>query len=306
MEISVIIPAHNPPMDNLLRVLDALRAQTLPASRWKLLVVDNRSEPPLSGRLDLTWHPHAAMIREERLGLTFARLRGFTESDSEILVLVDDDNLLAPEFLATALGLAVEHPFLGTWGGCIEPEFEYPEAAPPRKLHALLTLRAADRALWSNDPDHHSSTPWGAGLCIRRVVAEAYRYELEQNPDRTSLDLQGGKLLYGGDTDITYTGCRLGFAKGVFPSLRVKHLIPASRCTPAYLCRVSAGRGYSEVLHSYVLSGVVPQAERLSLSLVFRRLKLLLMPRLERSVALAYLRGQRQAFRDLTSAGKEE
>lgn len=304
VELSVIIPAHNPRMDYLQRVLDALRAQTLPMAQWGLIVVDNGSTSPLAGRLDLTWHPHAAVVREEKLGLTFARLRGFAESNAQVLILVDDDNVLAPEFLAITLVLANDHPFLGTWGGCIEPEYEQPEVALPQELHPLLTLRAADKDLWSNDPDHHSSTPWGAGLCVRRVVAEGYRRELEQNPDRTSLDLQGGKLLYGGDTDITYTGCRLGFAKGVFPSLRVKHLISANRCTPTYLCQVSEGRGYSEVLHGYVLSGVVPQPERLSLNLVVRRLKLLLKPGLERSVALAHLRGRRQAFRDLSGDGK--
>jgi hypothetical protein len=126
---------------------------------------------------------------------------------------------------------------------------------------------------------------------------------LEKNTARCSLDLQGAKLLYGGDTDITYTGCRLGFAKGVFRKLQVRHLIPATRCAVPHLCRVSEGRGYSEILHEYVYSGVIPEPEQFSLSLFLRRLRLVLKPGLQRAVAIAHLRGRRKALAYLMNTG---
>jgi glycosyltransferase involved in cell wall biosynthesis len=299
--LSVVIPAHNPRRDYLERALAALRAQSLPQEFWELLVVDNESDPPLRGCVDLRWHSRAAVVREERLGLTHARVRGIRESIGNVIILVDDDNVLATDYLVEASNIASKFPYIGAWGGCIDPEFELPRIAPPSELNALLTLRQVSVDLWSNDPNHNASTPWGAGLCIRREVADAYVREVADNPVRTALDLRGKTLLYGGDTDIAYCGCRMGYAKGVFGKLRVTHLIPAERCTSAYLCRVARGRGYSEVLHGYALQGILPAPEPLSLSRVLHYIRSALKPGVQRSVAFAYLKGRRSALLDLTA-----
>src|SRR5688572_8492222 len=100
--ISVIICAHNPRPHYLRRVLEALRAQTLPLEKWELLLVDNASAEPLSGRVDLTWHPNARHIHEMSLGLTHARLRGIVEAGAGLLVFVDDDNVLKIDYLEYA------------------------------------------------------------------------------------------------------------------------------------------------------------------------------------------------------------
>ena len=148
--ISVVIPTHNPRMDFLRRVLDALRVQALPREQWELLVVDNGSRVPLKAgagqrasgsesstaqrdngsagpqatAVDLSWHPSARIVREEELGLTFARLRGFAEAKGELIVMVDDDNVLAADYLETAVRIAQERPGLGAFGGKCLPEFE--------------------------------------------------------------------------------------------------------------------------------------------------------------------------------------
>lgn len=264
-------------------------------------MVDNQSDPPLEGSIDLRWHSRAIVIREDRLGLTHARVRGLKESKGSVIILVDDDNVLAADYLAKVSTIASKFPFIGTWGGCIDPEFELPGIAPPSALNALLTLRQVSADLWSNDPDHHASTPWGAGLCIRREVADAYVREISENPTRASLDLRGKTLLYGGDTDIAYSGCRMGYAKGVFSKLHVTYLIPAERCTSDYLCRVAHGRGYSEVLHGYALQGKLPKPEIFSVSRIVRYIKSALKPGIQRSVIFAHHQGRRRALRDLTS-----
>ena len=45
--VSVVIPTHNPRMDYLARVIEALKQQTLPCEQWELVIVDNGSEQPL-------------------------------------------------------------------------------------------------------------------------------------------------------------------------------------------------------------------------------------------------------------------
>src|SRR5260221_12668969 len=116
MECSVIICTHNPRPDYLRRVLDALRAQTLPKEQWELLLIDNASKEPLAWAWDLSWHPQARNLREDEPGLTPARLRGIRESTSNLLLFVDADNVLAPDNLAVALRLGSLHPHFGDLG----------------------------------------------------------------------------------------------------------------------------------------------------------------------------------------------
>src|SRR6186713_996026 len=99
MYLSVLIPTFNPAMEPLTRVVAALRVQTLPTTEWELIVVDNASRELLAPRLDLSWHPAARIVREDRRGLTLARLAGFAEACGSIAILVDDDNVLEPDYL---------------------------------------------------------------------------------------------------------------------------------------------------------------------------------------------------------------
>ncbi len=246
--ISVIIPCHNPRRDYLERVLQHLEAQTLSRVRWELLVIDNGSEPALTGSVDLAWHPYGRVVREDTLGLTPARLRGFNEGRGELFVMVDDDNLLAADYLERVIEIAEANPFLGVFGGSIEPEFESPPPTWTRPHWGRVAIRPAARSVWSNDIDHWDSTPSGAGMCVRPEVAERYASELSVSTLRRVLDRTGGCLVSGGDTDLAWTACAMGLGMGIFKELVVTHLIPPERLTAAYLARMYEGKGYSGVM----------------------------------------------------------
>ena len=86
----------------------------------------------LADRFDIGWHPNGRHVREDELGLTPARLRGIAEAVAELLIFVDDDNVLDPDYLEQALRVGREYPFLGTWGGQCIPEYAV-EPAPELK-----------------------------------------------------------------------------------------------------------------------------------------------------------------------------
>src|ERR1700674_5079960 len=113
--LSVILCAHNPRPDYLRRALDSLRSQTIQPDRWEFLLVDNASQDKLADMWDVSWHPRARHVREDELGLTAARLRGITESSGDLLVFIDDDNVLAADFLEQAAAIHARHPFLGVF-----------------------------------------------------------------------------------------------------------------------------------------------------------------------------------------------
>src|SRR5690242_12200927 len=99
---SVIVCTHNPRPDYLTRTLAALRGQTLPTHEWELLVIDNASDCPVAEIADVSWHPDGAILKEDTLGLTPARLRGIDRARAELLVFVDDDNVLDTAYLERA------------------------------------------------------------------------------------------------------------------------------------------------------------------------------------------------------------
>lgn len=258
--LTVVIPAHDPPREPLERVLHALRRQTLALTQWELVVVDDGSRPPLATSLDVSWHPHGHIITTGSaggVGLVGARLRGYEVGRAPLYVFVDQDNVLAPDYLDGALDIARDHPWLGVWGGQIRLQFEEPLRAPEPSLWPLLCHRELVTDVWSNDPHHHDSTPWGAGLCARRTVLERYAAAVAAEPLRRRLDPAPGRMGYGGDSDIAYCAVRAGYGKGVFARLALDHLIPAGRCTDAHFVRDAEARGYSETVHAFIERGVL-------------------------------------------------
>jgi glycosyltransferase involved in cell wall biosynthesis len=245
MELSVIICTHNPRKDYLERTLNALRAQTLPKEQWELLLIDNASKEPLAKSWDLSWHSQARHIREEQLGLTPARLRGIKESKGELLLFVDDDNMLQPDYLAVLLNLAEEHSKLGCFGaGILEPEFEQEPSPELRPYTFNLALRSIEKPEWSNSMNE-ARKPLGAGLAVRRMVAEKSAAVVQSCPIRIQLDRCGSTLNSGGDDEFSWAACEMGLGKGLFPALKIKHLIGQKRVEKQYLLSIVKGNGFS-------------------------------------------------------------
>ena len=255
--ISVIICSHNPRKDYLCRALESLQAQTLRRDTWELLLVDNASEQRLAESWDLSWHPNHSHFREDELGLTAARLRGIKEACGELLIFVDDDTLLDPDYLERAVNLRHAHPHLGLFGaGVVTPEFEVqplPETEP--WLH-FLALRAVSSSLWTNNPRDVGCAPWGAGLCVTRPIATAYVEWIRQFNLSSILERQGEKHLFCGEDDLfSFASAHAGFGFGIFPELRIIHLIRARRVTKPYLLRLIHDHAYSHGVLRYKLFG---------------------------------------------------
>ena len=294
MRLSVIICTHNPRPDYLKRTLGALCAQTLPRERWELLVIDNASREPLSGRLDLTWHGAARVVREDSLGLTPARLRGIREAWGELLVFVDDDNVLDPDYLEVACCVADERPWLGSWSGQCHPEFEREPPEWTRRYWGNLVIREFAKDVWSNLPWLAESMPCGAGLCVRRGVARHYQALHESGSRLIQLDRAGTSLLSGGDNDLAACACDIGQGMGIIESLRLTHLIPPERLTVEYLEQLTEGIYFSGVVLTYVRSSI---SELPLLNVRWHEpLRCLLKPGPHRSIQLAALRGRRKGL----------
>jgi glycosyltransferase involved in cell wall biosynthesis len=220
-----------------------LRAQTLPSSRWETLIVDNASSPAC----DLAaLRPHAPdnarLVVEPTLGLSAARRRGFCETTAPVIVYVDDDNVLAPDYLAQVLAIFAAYPPVGLAGGKSVPEFESPPPAWTREFFPLLALRDLGNGPLVAKPSaagplrYPVYAPIGAGLAARRAALQPWIDRPASLSDR-----RGAALTSAGDNDIVLCAFRAGWSVGYFPELVLTHLIPDARLTTGYLARLNRG-----------------------------------------------------------------
>ncbi|MBS0662242.1 MAG: glycosyltransferase family 2 protein [Verrucomicrobia bacterium] len=257
-EIAVVISTHRPHAGRLARTLAGLRAQTLAPAHWELVLVDNASQPPVDpAALAESAPSHLRLVVESTLGLTAARRAGVRSTQAPLIVMVDDDNVLAPDYLARVAGHFAAQPRIGALGGRSRPEFE---RAPPdwaREFDDLIACRdLGDQPLVGDghpppgDPRqiaYPRFAPIGAGLAIRRV---ALRRWLDDAAPGSLSDRRGQDLSSSGDNDIILHLLRDGWQVGYFPDLQLTHLIPSTRTAADYLARLNRGiqRSWMQVL----------------------------------------------------------
>jgi glycosyltransferase involved in cell wall biosynthesis len=252
--LAVVISTHAPNEGRLVRTLDGLRSQTLQRDRWELILVDNASpDPSAFDRFDVRWHPAGQLVREGRLGLTFGRVAGVRASRAPLLVLVDDDNVLARDYLERVHELFERHPRVGALGGRSIPEWEVPPPDWIGEFSGCLALRDGEVEQISDrksDSGYPRCAPSGAGMAIRREALEPWLDTIAKAGDAVTTGRRGKQLTSGEDNDIVLHALAAGWSVGYFPQLCLTHLIPVGRLTRDYLARLNHGiaKSWVEVL----------------------------------------------------------
>jgi glycosyltransferase involved in cell wall biosynthesis len=248
VHLSVIIPTHNPDPARLRRTLLGLRAQVYPGGKWEGLLVDNASTRfPDQAFFDGCAPENFSIMTEPELGLTAARRRGLGAARGELAVLVDDDNVLAPDYLAATAELFAAEPALGAAGGKSQPEFPTEPAEWMREFFPLLALRDLGelprfarglRPPGAERNEYPLCAPIGAGMALRRAAWEAW---LHAPAARSVSDRRGTALTSAGDNEIVFQVLAAGWAVAYSPRLVLTHLIPSGRLEPDYLARLNRG-----------------------------------------------------------------
>lgn len=239
--LSVCICSHNPNSRDFEQTLTALNKQTLGPESWELLVVDNASQPSLASKIqELANGLPTRIVTEERLGLTHARIRAIFEARGEVLVFVDDDNVLEPDYLAHVIDIFSRFPRMGAIGGQITGRFE---VEPPAWLRPFLRYYAVGGAGSEPIIGHKGQPygPWfprGAGMAVRADAAREWADQLAADSMRQRLGRIGGALGGGEDIDLVMTILNLGLGAGYFPQLKLTHLIPPKRLKLGYAARL--------------------------------------------------------------------
>ena len=162
----------------------------------------------------------------------------------------------------------------------------------------MIGIRTFETDRWSNVPQDLGASPWGAGMCVRRQVADAYVAQLKNSSMRRGLDRTGTRLLAGGDTDLCLTACDLGLGNGIFSALKLAHLMPAYRLEESYLMELVESMTFSAHLLNYTRGTPVPQRPSRSQRLL-TWYQSFWVPERERQFDSAILRGKEAALNEI-------
>jgi glycosyltransferase involved in cell wall biosynthesis len=242
-KISVILPTYNPDLLIINETLNALKLQTLNSESWELIIIDNNSDNGALNSVDLSWHINSAIIKENRQGLTYSRICGFNHAKGDVIVMVDDDNILAPGYLQMVLTHFNENERLGSAAGKIEGKFNgYVPHEWTKQFWGILAIRnlgnqpiISNPGLLNNYPDF---APVGAGMAVRKALLDNYSKAVI-NQITVITDRTGNSLSSGGDNEININILQQGYSVAYFPDLFLQHIIPPSRLTAGYLSRLN-------------------------------------------------------------------
>lgn len=265
MTVSVVLCTQNPRPWSFARALAALDRQS--RRDFELVLVDNASTPPLvqeelcAGRT----FP-LRLIAESRAGLTWARCRGIAETSGDLLVFVDDDNCLDDDYLARACAIAAAEPEIGAYGGVARADASLRMAPWQRRLVGHLGIRDnGPDVITSREPRWGPWEPIGAGMVVRRAVAEHFARLVAARPGSLALGRRGSLQMSGDDALMARASYDCGFSCSYQPALKLTHLIEPSRLKASMLARTIYGHGRSYVVLERVMGQDVPSPSVASL-----------------------------------------
>jgi hypothetical protein len=138
-------------------------------------------------------------------------------------------------------------------------------------------------------------------MCVRRSVANEYLKLYDKSAIRV-FDRVGKSLLSGGDTEICYVACNMGLGMGLFPALRLVHLIPKERVSEDYAIRFASGTHTSLCIIDYKWHGVVPSPPYTMMNILRVCKQFLFEQSFQRRIFIARLRATAAARRIIAAS----
>lgn len=242
MDVTVCICTHDRPA-YVRACLDGLARQTLPRSRFEILLVDSASNPSAADRLAALAAAHdVRLIRVDRPGVSLARNTGAMHAQAGLIAYIDDDAIPAPDWLE-ALLLARRETGAALIGGRILPIWEapLPDWWPTSLVGILSIITTEGQGVYRTSQLPAGLEPYAANMAVDVAALR-------------SVGGFGGELGRYGTVLLSDEEVRLAWALQdaghvIIHDGRpvVHHQIQASRLNPAWLLRRLYWQGASTV-----------------------------------------------------------
>ena len=242
MFLSVVICTYNRGK-YLPMVLDSLRAQQFPLDAFEIILVDNNSTDT-TGDIIRTYQQENPSLPlnylvEYNQGISYARNRGVTEAKGDVIVFIDDDETVEPDFLRGVDDFFTRYPDAGISAGPVIPVYETRE--PHWLSHFTRRLvtgeyRKGNRVKLLSPKDY----PGTGHACFRRALFLRY------GAFDTNLGRKGNSLMGAEDKDFFLRLMNGGERCYYLPAAKIYHHIPDSKLTGAHFRRLTYAIGRSE------------------------------------------------------------
>lgn len=242
IKVSVIIATYNR-APHLIKALESLMGQSLPADMWEAVAVDNNCTDDTAALFERLVEDHPRfnfrMVKEPSQGLSHARNRGIAESAGELIVIMDDDEEADKDFLSSYYDFFTRHAGASAAGGVMRPVYE---KGRPRWM-SFITEGFISSAIDLGGKERlfpAGKYPIGGNFAFRREAVDRVGTFDPQ------LGRKGEMLMAGEEKDFIDRLRRAGGEVWWLPSAVILHHIPASRLTREYFDKVTLMIGRSE------------------------------------------------------------
>ena len=242
LRFSVILCTYNREK-YIFQALESIALQDYPHNRYEIVLVNNNSTDSTE-KLCIEFRKKYPDIRfnyciETQQGLSYARNRGIEESQGELLVYVDDDATVFPNYLQAYDDFFVAYPAEFAAGGPIIPHYEIKR--PEWISHYTEVLLTA--YLYKGEkiiPFKYGRFPGGGNACYRAETFSKFgNFNVE-------LGRKGNGLIGAEEKDFF---ARLFSTKEkvwYIPQAGIYHYIPEQKLTEEYFNKLTYSIGVSE------------------------------------------------------------
>lgn len=244
-KLSVCICTHNRAA-YLERALDSLLSQTVPASEFQVVVVDNASTDRTRQVVEEYGQrlPCMRYVYEGRLGLSQARNTAMETASSQYVAYLDDDARAEPEWVESLVeSFETVTPPPACVGGKVWLDWEggLPTWLPKRYWSVYTHLDKGDQGGFLGRDDYLV----GANMAFRKDVLQSL------GGFDTHLGRRGKSLLSGEEAALVHRLHEHGYPVYYAPKAAVWHTVPKSRARPNWLVRRMFWDGASQPLLDY-------------------------------------------------------
>ena len=243
VRLSLVIATYNR-SQSLVQVLESVVCQNAPLKEWECIVVNNNSTDDTVERFNrfVARHPehNIRMVEETNQGLSYARNRGISESVGQYVAIIDDDERIAPEFIAAYIDLFDSTPDAMAAGGPIVAE--YPTGRP--RWMSAYTERPIANTMYFGDKVREfpeGRIPGGGNMAMRRMV-----FDVVDTFD-TSLGRTGKRLIGGEESDLFERMAKQAMRCYYVPEAVMYHIIPEEKLSEEYFDRLTYNIGVSQL-----------------------------------------------------------
>lgn len=250
MFLSVVICSYNRGK-YLPMVLDSLKVQDYPHHSHEIVLVNNNSTDNTDEiiRSYQQANPNLPLLYviEYNQGISYARNRGVETAKGDIIVFIDDDETVEPEFLTHVNDFFTQYPDAGISSGPVIPVYE---TEKPKWL-SHFTMRLITGAYDKGNSIKllgNKDYPGTGHACFRKSLFIKY------GAFDVSLGRKGSSLMGAEDKDFFLRLMNGGEKCYYLPSAKIYHHIPDSKLSDEFFRKLTHSMGKSERLRTKNLS----------------------------------------------------